>query len=368
MSRILHLTTVHPIDDVRIFQKEVRSLRRAGLEVVVAGIGVASLPEDLEPAIIFDRITSRRRRFWASIKRAIETCRTLRPDILHFHDPEILFAVPFLRRYCGVVIYDSHECVSEAVHHKHYLPIYLRPLIGGVVGWIEKLLIRFVDAVIVPTPHIEAYFGGMRKPVVRVANYPQSTTLPEFASLNDRRERAVYTGALAAVRGLPQMVEASKLTNIALDLAGSIDTEGEDFLSKNLTPHISVHGYLSHAQALALQSHAMVGMSLLMPKKQYLNAIPTKVFEFLAAGLIVVCSDFPFLRRLFSPFQTVRFVDPENVSEVADAMRGAIADFHRLEPALIEGREIILREFTWDSEMKRLLELYEFFLQPSEVK
>ena len=362
MARILHLTTVHSIGDVRIFTKEVRSLRAAGLDVMVAGIRSESHPPDLEPAILFDPVATRSRRFRTSMSRTIETCRRVRPDILHFHDPEILLALPFVRRYCGVIIYDSHEFLSEAVQHKDYLPKILRPLIGTMVGLVERFLLRFVDAIVVPTPHIAKYFSRFGKQVIQVANYPVRASLPEFSGAEGREEAAVYTGALGRVRGLKQMVEASEMSGISLHLAGSADSEGKIYLARPLPAQVHLHGQVNHDAAMALQAKVMLGMSLLLPHKQYFNAIPTKMFEFLAAGLVVISSDFPFLRRLFADFTTVKFVDPQNVPQIAAAMREAIDQYAVGAGALRDSRERVLQHFTWEAEAERLLELYRQFL------
>jgi glycosyltransferase involved in cell wall biosynthesis len=356
--RILHLSTVHPVDDLRIFRKEVRSLRQAGYDVTMAGVRSEPHPGDLEPAIIFEPVTARSRRFRASMARTIETCRKVRPDILHFHDPEILPALPFVRRYCGAIIYDSHEFLSEAVQHKEYLPAFLRPLIGFTVGMIERALLHFVDAIVVPTPHMANYFNRFGKPVIQAANYPVRTSLPEFYGAEGREEAAIYTGGLARVRGLIQMVEASAMSGIALHLAGSTDGEGQAFLAHGVPPQVDVHGYVSHTESLKLQAKARLGMSLLQPHKQYFNAIPTKVFEFLAAGLIVISSDFPFLRQLFADFRTIKFVDPQNVPQIADAMREGVAEYGASAEALRESRERVLQHFTWEAQAERLLQLY----------
>ena len=362
-TKVLHLTTVHPIDDVRVFRKEVRSLREAGFDVTVAGIRSGELPSDIEPAVIFEQISSRWRRVMTSWSRAIKVCEAERPDILHFHDPEILAVLPFVRRSCGIIIYDSHECLSEAVYHKDYLPRIFRPFVSVVVGWVEKIFIRFADGLVVPTPHIAEYFRLSGKPLVQIANYPETTSLPALEAFELRSPRAVYTGGLAFVRGLKQMVQGAEEAGIVLDLAGPADGDGSRFLKSVQATNIHTHGQISHSRALALQAGAMVGMSLLMPRKQYLNAIPTKVFEFLASGLAVICSDFPFLRRLFSGFHGIYFVNPEDSSQVAAAMQEAIRNYPSMSHQLLENRQRVLRQFTWEGESARLGMFYQTLLK-----
>ncbi len=355
--RILHLSTVHPVDDVRIFHKEVRSLRGAGYEVIVTGIQTGPLPSDIQPARIIDKPASRFARVQKSVSQAVAICRELRPDVLHFHDPELLLALPLVARFCGSIIYDSHEFISEAVEHKSYLPPFVRSAVGTQVRLVERVFCNFVDAVVAPTPHIAAYYRAMGKTVVEAANYPARTSLPQFTGLEGRAQRAIYTGGLSSFRGLAQMLEASRRTGIGLDLAGPRDGEAE-VLFKAMPANVCDHGLLPLSQAATLQTKGMVGMSLLMPTKQYVNAIPTKVFEFFAAGLIVICSDFPFLRGLFDGFETITYVDPQDNEQIARALQDAIAAYGKSEKALLASRDRVLRQFTWEAEADRLIELY----------
>lgn len=333
------------------------------MDVTVTGIQAGPLPPDIQPARILKEVSFRPYRAVKSLTYAIETCRDLRPDIVHFHDPEILVAAPFMRPYCGAVVYDSHEFIAEAVYHKAYVPALLRPPIAALVRGTERLLCRYVDAVVSPTPHISEYFRSLGLEVVQVANYPVRASLPALYNMAMREPRAVYTGGLSAFRGLPQMLEAARLTGIGLDLAGPLGDEARVLVSKGLPENIRYHGYLTHAETMAIQSRGMVGMSLLMPTKQYVNAIPTKVFEFLAAGLIVICSDFPFLRTLFADFETIKFVDPANVPQITQALKEAVSGYSASEQALVRSRERVMSHFTWEVEANNLFALYDRLLQ-----
>lgn len=358
-AKILHLSTVHPVDDLRIFQKEVRSLRLAGYQVLIVGIRTPVPAQDIQPAILLDPVASRARRFFVSFQRVIEICRRERPDILHFHDPEILPALPFIRRYCRRVIYDSHEHVSEQMQHKTYVPAALRPAIGAMVGTLERNFVRFVDVVIVPTPHIADYFRAIGKTIVEVANFPDKATMPPINDVSSRDRSAVYTGGLSRFRCVAEMLGAARLTGQDLHLAGHADTGSLALLAEaqsQLTIHF--HGWKSQAEALRLQQGAMVGLSLLMPTVQYLTAIPTKIFEYLAMGLVVICSDFPFLRNLLAGFETIKFVNPHDTPAIAEAWTEALTQYPSLGKELLASREKVLREFTWESQAKNLVDLY----------
>jgi glycosyltransferase involved in cell wall biosynthesis len=363
-AKILHLSTVHPVDDVRIFQKEVRALRLAGYQVVVAGIRTPAMAADIEPACIFDPIRSRTRRVFVSFQRVMQVCAHERPDILHFHDPEILLALPFVRRYCKHVIYDSHEHVSEQMQHKGYLPSTMRPAVGYMVAWFERNLVRFADAVVTPTPHIADYFRSLGKTAIEVANYPDRASLPPLNDISTRKAQAVCTGGLSPFRGLAEMLAAAHMTGHELHLAGYTDPQGRALLQEAQDqPSIHFHGWMSRYDALTLQQQSMVGLSILMPTAQYLTTIPTKVFEYLAMGLVVICSDFAFLRSLFAGFSTIRFINPYDVKGIASAWAQAIAEYPSLTQNLVASRDQVLKDFTWESQAEKLSDLYSKLLR-----
>ncbi len=90
---VCHLTSVHPVEDVRIFHKECVSLAKHGFDVTLVacgepaykqnknGVNVVSL--DVPVKNRFERMTKRTR---AVYKKALE----VDADIYHFHDPELL--------------------------------------------------------------------------------------------------------------------------------------------------------------------------------------------------------------------------------------------------------------------------------------
>ena len=93
-SRVVIATTVHPICDVRILYREARSLARAGYDVEV--IGPPPAPESalrIEGVrlTLIPRETRRLRRAVVGGVRLGRMLLSRRPDIVHLHDPELLW-------------------------------------------------------------------------------------------------------------------------------------------------------------------------------------------------------------------------------------------------------------------------------------
>ena len=89
MPRIVHLTTVHPRDDIRIFHKECVSLARAGYEVVqVVGDGMGdAVVKGVRIVDLGAPPSGRLQRMRLQPKRALDAMLRLQPALVHFHDP-----------------------------------------------------------------------------------------------------------------------------------------------------------------------------------------------------------------------------------------------------------------------------------------
>ena len=88
--KICHLTSVHPRFDVRIFQKECKSLAMAGYDVVLIAPG--EIPENIDGVHIvpFPKIKSRFVRFIFSWMVMYKKALQQKARLYHFHDPELI--------------------------------------------------------------------------------------------------------------------------------------------------------------------------------------------------------------------------------------------------------------------------------------
>jgi hypothetical protein len=97
--RVTHITTSHVRTDQRIFQKECRSLARAGFEISL--IVFDGLGEDLRDGVFVKDLGAMGRgrlgRFVLRPLRAAAYAIKNRSAIYHFHDPELLPVAALLK-------------------------------------------------------------------------------------------------------------------------------------------------------------------------------------------------------------------------------------------------------------------------------
>lgn len=365
---VVHLSTVHPRDDIRIFHKECRSLAAAGFDVVlVVGDGLGDDTRDGVRIIdIGLRPPGRLRRMWQHPRRALARVRALRPALLHFHDPELLPVGVALAREGVRCIYDAHEDVPRQVLTKQWIPARLRPLVASLFERYENRQVRRLHAVVAATPHIESRFARLGVPALTIANYPFAQELAGEAEPGVVREQAVcYVGGITRTRGAREMVQAmGHLPGVRLLLCGRIEDMALQAELQALPGWAQVEylGQVDRAGVRRVMARSRVGLVTLQPLPSYQDAWPIKMFEYMSAGLPVLASDFPLWRGIVMDTGSGLCVDPTDGAAIAEALRVLLADPARCDAMGAAGRAAVLQRFHWPCEEQRLVQAYRGWL------
>ena len=363
--RVVHLTTVHQRRDTRIFEKQLRSLADAGLDVhlvVTDGLGDevtgGVTVHDVGPAPL-----GRAGRMLLQGLRVWRTARRLRPALVHFHDPELLW-VGLLMRAGGVhAIYDSHEDVPRDILTKSWIAPHLRPWVSRVTERVENFIARRLSAVVAATPHIRRRFEPVAARVEDVNNYPvfDASSVPQL----QRDPRGVcYVGTIEPIRGIFEMIRALEHVDARLVLAGPWDRPQTEAAARALPgwARVDYRGRVGRSEAWAIMAAASAGLVVLHPAPNHTDAQPTKMFEYMAAGTPVVASDFPLWRSIVEGAGCGRCVDPMSPAAIASALRGILADTPALAALGEAGRRAVAERYSWAPEARKLVALYETLL------
>ena len=90
----------------------------------------------------------------------VRQVRRFRPDVVHFHDPELLLLAPLLRWLAPTVIYDVHESLPDLVLDRAWIPGPLRRAVSSVCAVLEPLLARFCTALVLVDGRWGTRFGS----------------------------------------------------------------------------------------------------------------------------------------------------------------------------------------------------------------
>ncbi len=114
--------------------------------------------------------------------------------------------------------------------------------------------------------------------------------------------------------------------------------------------------YVPRDEVAALIKGADVGLSLVLPVDvTHRLASPTKLFEYMEAGLPVIGSDLPEIHDVLTTWKCGLLVDATKPAEIASAFVRMATD-SSLRKALAENARAAAAQLTWHAEQKALLE------------
>jgi glycosyltransferase involved in cell wall biosynthesis len=368
---IVHVSSAHPWTDNRVHLRAAGSAANAGYRtalIAVAAAGDAADPDwdlpDPETGVYVRRIPARRRgrRILVSSVQAVRAAVSSRAPIVHLHDPELLWAVPVLRCLHRAVVYDAHEDLPDQVRGKEYLgPVARR--VSTVAAHTALAVARRSRTVVAATPTIARRFHDDRTVLVR--NVPQLRAADSEAQpVADRDKAVVYIGSMSRDRGIEVLAGVASSPALpdgwrvrtAGPIDGAVDRRAFDDLVR--TGRIDHRGVLRPGAARDLLVTARVGLLPLFPTPAYAASIPTKLFEYLAAGLAVVATDVPLWRELLAGTDCATWVPPGDPEAIVAAIRRYDDDPELLRNHAEAGRALVLERFRWDREEQVLLDLY----------
>ena len=350
--KVCHLTSAHPQEDIRIFHKECVSLAKAGYDTYLISCGDSYEKFGVRLIGIGEQQTSRKDRMIKSAKKVYNEAVALDADIYHFHDPELLPYGLKLKKAGKKVIFDSHEDVPAQILDKTWIPKPLRVLVSKVYKAYETFVVKRIDAVVAATPHIAESFMNRCNKVVTVNNYPKLDDIVFHETpFTDRDAIVCYAGGIDELRGESIMIEAMKDVEGQLIIAGNHDV-------MEIGGGIRYIGKQNRKGINDLYGKAIVGLCILKPIENYYHSKPIKVYEYMAAGLPYICSDFPGWRKVAEESGAGICVDPADIDSIHKAIVHLVSDRKTGQIMGTNGREYVVNHCNWDLEEKRLLSLY----------
>ena len=369
MPSVVHLTTVHDPFDSRVFHRECKTLAEAGYDVVllapgegksiVGGIEVGGLP----------RCGNRILRMSLGVGRTLLKALEKRADLYHFHDPELIPAGLLLRLLGKRVVYDIHEDNRTALEEREYLPGPLRELTARLLSRAEEASSRHFHLILAERYYAERFPRGQT--VLNHARFPALDEDRLLARPRAGHPRLIYTGNVKPYRGAHRHSELLQhLPDAEVFLVGRCEPELAAELRAGSDPerlHLEgVGGYVPHERIVSyyLRESWTAGLALFPPRRHTLRKELTKVFEYMAYGIPVLCAGFPNLRRIVEGAECGICVDPENGAAAAEAVRFLWEHPEAARRMGENGREAARTTYNWDIQAEKLLRLYDTILRP----
>lgn len=368
---IVHVSSVHPWTDNRIHYREAATLAARGYRVHL--IAVESVTEGPDVGVTVTTLRRRRRlsRIFVTTAQAVLHALRSGAPVVHLHDPELAWFIPLLRGLGRTVVFDAHEDLPNQVRSKPYVSRLSLPIFVAIAR-VVLLFAKSSSLIVCATEAIAARFPAEKAVVVH--NYPP-LRLGESAApdAEDREAVVVYIGGVGRIRGAVQMIAALEEPKFPdawrLRMAGSIE-RGLQPVLENMDGWSRVHylGQVPPDEARDVLLTARVGLVLFQDNPAHREALPTKMFEYFAAGIPVVASDFDLWRTIIETNDCGLIVDETDPAEIASAIRR-----YAEEPELLSrharNASLVAREkLNWGSEAGVLLGAYESLVPPSVAR
>ena len=281
-------------------------------------------------------------------------------DVLHANDLDTLLANFLVSRIRRIpLVYDSHEYFTQ-------VPELLdRPRTQWVWEQLEKRLF----------PRL-LYVFTVNQQIADIYTEKYGTQVEVLRNLPSRKENLgvatqspsnilLYQGALNVGRGIELMIEAMAfLPQYTLWIIGKGDVEKQLKSLAEKEPHperIVFKGFIPFGDLYPYTKQAIIGFSLEEDRgMNYRFASPNKVYDYIQAGVPVIVSDLPEMKRI---------VQQHGVGEVLKSTRRTPRGLASQVLAVLSDEETYMgyrqacveaaEELTWENERMKLVKLYE---------
>lgn len=368
--RVVHLTSVHPPDDIRIFQKECAALADAGYDVTLiapadaeARCGRVRVKMIPKPRGRLERMTvTTARLLWAAIRS--------RAELVHVHDPELLPCLNVLRALGKRVVFDMHEDTPMSLSTREWISTVIRSPVARLYKLLERVLLTGIPVVFAADSLAAAYPWVSEGTMVR--NYPILRQLLQLSEPLYPTPTITYVGAVTRQRGSVRVLDAvaecwRQGVHVDLEYVGMIsEVHRQELLGRVprlKSGEVRILGYLEPIRAWQHAARAHIGIAVLEPLPNYVGSLATKLLEYMALGKPVICSNMPLYTKLVEGAVCGICVDPTDTGAIANAIRHMLS--HPAEAALLgtRGREVVKNGYDWELESRKLIALYDRLLQ-----
>jgi len=358
------LTSRHAVDDVRILHRMALSLKRAGYASNVAG---PNDRDDVYKGIQLIAIAGNRKKrgIFNRLKRIILLIRfsfSKSCSAYQIHDPDLLVVGVILKIFGKHVIYDVHDDYEARVINR----LSKRPLLASVAAkfwWIfEKNVVKCFDGIVVADRHLAGKFKG-RHPVI-LGNFPRLNFTNPANTSNETTFNIIYVGGVDQRCGIGKIIDAIDLLpqkDIRFHIIGECrDTAlatriqaSKRILHFGRVPWTDLHPYYTRAH---------MGVALYQPTVNFLycpgeNSV--KIIEYMAAGIPVLCSDFPGLKTFVEEPGYGLTVQPDDPQAIAEKIRYLYKNPDDRATMGANGRQAFEKEYNWEKHESKLIALYE---------
>ena len=300
----------------------------------------------------------------------------LEADIYHAHDLNTLLPChQAAKKNNAKLIYDSHELFLSTILPPYPLKNVLRTCYRFFVmlyfSIIERLLIRKTSAVITVNDTIAEILSKkykMKTPTV-IMNVPdvphlkQTKDIRRLFKLATDSKIILFHGMLGEGRGLLPLVHSmqhlpSNYFLLFIGTGGLQNTLQKESVKIFKNNNVLFHPMMTLQNLFSYMPSADIGVVLYEDiSKNMKYAAPNKLFEFMSAGLPLLCSDLPVMRNIVKTCQNGLIATDMEPKKIAESITHLVST-NRFDDMQKNSLKCAKYKYNWAIESKKLLQLY----------
>ena len=305
--------------------------------------------------------------------RFIKLLKELDVDLIHAHDLNTLPGAYYSAKKKGAkLLYDSHELYIDRNRLKPYSKFSRK-----IRSFLEKFLVQRCDHVITVNESIAAILSkrySVKLPSV-IKNAPskknsllsgnRNNILRDKIGINDYEHLLIYVGSITFNRGLENVIRSLVFLNdchLVFMGYGSVEYKNQlrkIALDSGVGERFTFFGPVPSDQVVYYTAGADLGIAAIMNVcLSYYLCSPNKIFEYLMAGIPVIASDFPELRKLINTYQIGSTFNPEDPNNIAMAARKILNNSGVMANKLFDNLQRAAKIYNWENEARKLQIIY----------
>ena len=363
--RICHFTSAHTGNDPRIFFRQCVALAEQGHDVFLVAPGENERVRQNVQLLGIPKPKGRLARLFITPWALFVKVRRLKADIYHFHDPELLPVGLALKLFGKHVIYDIHENFPMQILEKSWIAKPVRALLAMTFDRWERFVAYCLDGLVIANPATSKRFASRRFEIVRNLPKIEENMVADPTPYRQRPMEVTYVGGMSTVRGTVQLVEAIdivlKTHDVTLNMVGTFREKG---LEEKVTAMpgwrcAKYWGWQDNNEVMRILNRSRVGMANMWNTPHHRQCYQFKIFEYMTQAIPIVSSDYETLREVIGGCNCGVFIDPMSPQQIAEAIVWILDNEAKAEEMGLNGFKAVGQQYTWKTEMPKLLKLYE---------
>lgn len=174
-----------------------------------------------------------------------------------------------------------------------------------------------------------------------------------------------YTGHLYPGKGMEVIVPlARRLPAMHFHVIGGEPGDIAYWREQGVPDNLFIHGYVSHNKVSAVLAQFDIVLAPYQPTvtgadhsadiSRWMS--PLKLFEYMAAGKAIVCSNLPVLQEVLQDGETALLVSPQDVDGWAQAIARLAENADLRERLGANAYALLCQEYTWEERARKILD------------